>query len=144
MSQISFNLFFLEDKRLLSEFFRKCNWFHGHHECLPKYLGWKLNFKKLRHGFVDKRATITTKVTSACHWETLAAFWLQKKRPEKAFFNTNSGLSQVRTEKQIMSFKTTLNRLFNDIWRYLIIGCFDWKICVFQQTVARVYYILNI
>ena len=42
-----------------------------------------------------------------------------------------------RTEKQIMLFKTTVNCLFNDIWCYLVIGCFDWKIGVFQQTVVR-------
>ena len=35
-----------------------------------------------------------------------------------------------------MSFKTTVNWLFNDIC-YLVMGCFDWKIGVFQQTVLR-------
>ena len=30
-------------------------------------------------------------------------------------FNTNSELSQTRTEKQIMLFKTTVKWLFNDI-----------------------------
>ena len=30
------------------------------------------------------------------------------------------------------------------MWRSLVIGCFDWKIGVFQQTVkVRVYYILK-
>ena len=42
---------------------------------------------------------------------------------------------QNRTEKQIMSFKTTVNCLFNEIWCYLAIGYFDWKISIFQQTV---------
>ena len=36
-----------------------------------------------------------------------------------------------------MPFKTTVNCLFIDIWCYLVIGCFDWKIGVFQQTVVR-------
>ena len=36
-----------------------------------------------------------------------------------------------------MPFKTTVNWLFNDIWCYLVIGCSDWKISVFQQTVLR-------
>ena len=31
-----------------------------------------------------------------------------------------------------------VNWLFNDIRRCLVIGCFDWKIGVFQQTVVRV------
>ena len=43
-----------------------------------------------------------------------------------------------------MPFKTTVNWQFNDIWCYLVIGCFSWKIVVFQQTVVRVYYILKI
>ena len=36
----------------------------------------------------------------------------------------NSELSQNRIEKQIMSFKTAVNWLFNDIY-YLAMGCFD-------------------
>ena len=32
------------------------------------------------------------------------------------------------TEKQIMPSNTTINWLFNDIWCYLSITCFDWKI----------------
>ena len=39
LSQISFNLFCLGDKRLLSEFLRKWGWFQGHNERFPKYLG---------------------------------------------------------------------------------------------------------
>ena len=59
---------------------------------------------------------------------------LARGKTWKHTFNTNRELSQNRTEKQIMLFKTTVNCLFNDIWCYLVIGCFDWKICVFQQT----------
>ena len=46
---------------------------------------------------------------------------------------------QNHTEKQIITFKTTVNWLLNDIWCYLVIGCFGWKIVVSQQTVVRVY-----
>ena len=42
-----------------------------------------------------------------------------------------------------MPFRTTLNSLFNDIWYCSVIGCFDWKIGLFQQAVVRVYCILN-
>ena len=42
-----------------------------------------------------------------------------------------------------MPFKTTVNWLFNDMWRYLVIAFFDWKIGVFQQTLVTVYCILN-
>ena len=52
-------------------------------------------------------------------------------------FNTNSELPQNRTEKQIMPSKTTVNWLFNDIWCYLVICYFDWKIGVFQQTALK-------
>ena len=38
-----------------------------------------------------------------------------------------------------MSFKTTVNWLFIDIWCYLVIGCFDLKIGVVQHTIVRVY-----
>ena len=89
------------------------------------------NFKKLRHGFVHERALITTKLISFCHWKTLVPLSLQKKKNWKRISNTNSELSQNRTEKQIIPFKRILNWLFNDIWCYLVIGCFDWKIGVF-------------
>ena len=36
-----------------------------------------------------------------------------------------------------MPFKTTVNWLINDIWCYLLIGCFDAKISVFQQTPTK-------
>ena len=52
-------------------------------------------------------------------------------------------LSQNFTEKQIMPSKATINWLFNDIWCYLFIACFNWKIDVSEQTVVRVYYILK-
>ena len=101
------------------------------------------NLKKLRHDFVDERAMITTTLTSSCHWKILVPCTSGKKRPKKAIFNNNSELSQYRTEKQIMPLKATLNCLINDIWRYSVIGYFDWKIGVLQQTVVRVYYILK-
>ena len=41
------------------------------------------------------------------------------------------------------AFKTTINWLFNDIWYYLFIACFDQEIGPFQQTVVRAYYILK-
>ena len=43
------------------------------------------NFKKLRHGFVEKRAMITTALTSSCHLKPLVPFRLWKKGPENAF-----------------------------------------------------------
>ena len=49
-----------------------------------------------------------------------------------------------------MPFKTTVKWLFIDMWGYLVIACFDWKIAVFRQTVVyiylttRVHYIFNL
>ena len=45
---------------------------------------------------------------------------LAKENTWRSIFNTNSDLSQNCTEKQIMPFKTTVNLLFNDMWRYHI------------------------
>ena len=70
--------------------------------------------------------------------ENPCTFLLAKEKTWKRIFNTNSELSQNRTEKQIMSSKAAINWLFNDKRRYLFIASFDWKIGVFQKTVARV------
>ena len=102
VSQISFKLFCLGDKRLLSEFLRKWAWFKGHTERFPKYLVKKWNFKKLRHGFVDERALITTKLISSFHWKTLVPFCLQKKRPVNAF------LTLIVNYRKIMLSKNKL------------------------------------
>ena len=84
-NRISFKLFCSGDKRFLSEFLRKRGWFQGYNKCFPRYFGWKLNFKKLRHGFVDERALTTTTLISSCHWKALVPFCSRKKRPENAF-----------------------------------------------------------
>ena len=54
-------------------------------------------------------------LTSSCNWKALVPFCLQKKIPENGFLTLIIKLSQNRTEKQIIPFKTTLNWLFNDI-----------------------------
>ena len=69
--------------------------------------------------------------------ENPCTFLLAKEKTWDRIFNTNSELSQNRTETQIILFKTAVNCLFNDIWCYLVIGCFDWKIHVIQQTVVK-------
>ena len=47
--------------------------------------------------------------------ENPCTFLLAKEKTWKRIFNTNSELSQNRTEKQIMLFKTTVNCLFYDV-----------------------------
>ena len=68
--------------------------------------------------------------------ENPCTFLLAKEKIWKGTLNINIELSQNSTEKQIMPFKITVNWLFNDTC-YLVIGCFDWEIGVFQQTVVR-------
>ena len=133
-SQFSFKLICSGDKRTLSGSLRKWGWFQGHN-LSPNVLVKNQNLKKLKQDFVDEEALITTTLTSSCHWKTVEPFYLRKTW--NRIFNTNSELSRNRIEKQIMPCKTAVNWLFNDIWCYLVIGCFYWKICVFQQTVER-------
>ena len=116
------------NKILLSEFLRKWGWFYRYNKLL------KFKISKNWDSLVDEKAMITMTLISSCHWKIPAPFSFQKKRPENAFLTLTVN---YRTEKQIMLFKTTVNWLLNDIWSYLAISCFDWKICVYQQTVVR-------
>ena len=56
--------------------------------------------------------------------ENPCTFLLAKKKTWKRIFNNDSELSQNRTGKQIMTSKTTIKWLFNDIWCYLFIEGF--------------------
>ena len=78
------------------------------------------NFRKLRHCFVDERALIITTLISSCHWKSLVPFCLQKKRPENTFLTLivnyqKKTKNKKKTEKQIMSSKTTKVWGFDDI-----------------------------
>ena len=72
----------------------------------PKILFLDQNFKKLRHCFLDERATITTILISVCHWKTLVLFVFKKKKTWKHIFKTNSELSQNHTEKNLFICQT--------------------------------------
>ena len=76
--------------------------------------------KKLRHGFLDKKAMIATTLTSSCHWKTLAPFCLHKTT-WKTISNTKSELSQNCTEKHYAIHHNS--KLTIDIWHYLIKDC---------------------
>ena len=81
--------------------------------------------KKQKHGFVDEWAMITTTLISSCHWKTLVHFCLQNKRPDNAFLKVTVNCRKNHTKKHFMPSKITINWLFNDIWCYLVIACFD-------------------
>ena len=51
----------------------------------PNILTKNQKFKKLRRGFVDERALITTALISLCQCKTLVPYCLRKKRRENAF-----------------------------------------------------------
>ena len=93
----------------------------------PNILAKNYNFKKLRHGFVDERALITTTSISSCHWKTLALFCLQNKTLENAFLTLIVNYREIEQK----------NKFCHDIWCYFVIDCFDWKNGTFQQTVLR-------
>ena len=61
----------------------------------PNILAKNQNFKKLRHGFADKRTMSTTALTSSCHWKTLVPFCLRKKIPENAFLTLTVNYQKI-------------------------------------------------
>ena len=110
----------------------------------PDILAKNLNFEKLRHFFIYEKALITTTSISSYHWKTLIPFCLRKKKLENAFLTLILNHRKIVQKKKFMPSKTTINWLFNDMWCYLFIARFDWKIGVSQQTAVRVYYILKL
>ena len=95
------------NKSLLSEFLRKWGGFEGHNETFPKkILAKNQNLKKQRHGFAYERTLITTALISSCHRETIVTLY---QKSWKRIFNTNSELSQNRTEYKIKLLNTSVN-----------------------------------
>ena len=72
--------------------------------------------------------------------ENPCTFCLQKKIPENAFLTLTVNYHKI---VQIMSFKTTLNWLFNEIWCYLVISSLIGKLAFFNKQLQWVYYALN-
>ena len=142
MSQISFNLFYSGDKRLLSESHTKWGWFQWHIKRFPQISWLNIKVSKTETRFCRWKSTDNNDINIFLSLENPCTFLLAKEKTWKRVFNTISQCSQNRTEKQNIPSKAT-NWLFNDIWCYFFIACFDWKIGVLQQTVVRVYYILH-
>ena len=72
------------------------------------------NFEKLRHFFLDERTMITMTSISSFTGKPLYLFSCERKDME-THFNTNSELSQNRTEKQIMRFKAKVSIMLYDV-----------------------------
>ena len=62
-------------------------------------------FIKLRHNFIDKRAMITTTLTSSCHRKTLVHFCLRKKRPENAFLTLTVNYCKIVQKNKLCHSK---------------------------------------
>ena len=67
----------------------------------PKIPAQTQNFKKLKHGFLDEKAMITTTFISSCHWKTLLPFCLQKERPENSFLTVTVNYRKI-TQKNYL------------------------------------------
>ena len=87
--------------------------------------------KNWKTRFCGWKSTGNNDINIVLSLENFCTILLAKEKAWKRIFNTNSQLSQNPTEKQSMPVN------WNDIWCYLVIGCFDWKIGVFQQTIVR-------
>ena len=83
--QISFNCFAREIKGFYQRSLGNEVDFRDIMNVSPNILAKNWNLKKLRHGFVDERALVTTTLISFCHWKTLVPICLRKKRPENTF-----------------------------------------------------------
>ena len=135
VSELSFKLFCLGDKRLLSEFLIKWGRFQGHNKRFSKYLGWKVKFTKTDTRFCRQKITDNNDINIFLSLENLCNLFLAKERTWKRIFNANSELSQKCIEKD-MPFKTKVNWLFYDIWCYIVIGHFSCKTGIFERAVV--------
>ena len=63
------------------------------------------NFKKLRHGFVDERAPITTTLISSCHWKTLVPFSLGQERSENALLTLRMNYLKIVQKNKLCHLK---------------------------------------
>ena len=62
--------------------------------------------------------------------------WISWKR--NITFLSNKNILSLCLRQYILKVYCFLVEVtFNDIWCYLVIGCFDWKIGIFQQIAAR-------
>ena len=86
---------------LLSKFLRKWSSFQGHNESFPKYLGWKLKFKKTEARFFGRNSTDNNGINILLSLGNPSTFLLAKEKIWKRIFNNNSELSQNRTENKL-------------------------------------------
>ena len=71
----------------------------------PNILAKNENFKKVKHGFVEEIALITTTLISSCHWNTLVPFCLRKKRPENIFLTVIVNYHKIAQKNKLYHSK---------------------------------------
>ena len=131
MSQISFKLFSLGEKRLLWEFLG--NW---------------IDFRDIMNvslNILAKKLKSQKTETLLCRWKSNdynnINYFLSLGNP--CTFLLVKEKTRKRTKKTNYAIQNNSKLAINDMWCYLLIACFHWKIGVFQQTVARVYCIIK-
>ena len=96
----NFFYFFSLGRRLLSDFIRKWGLFHRHDVHFPKDFGSRLKFQKTETRFCRWKSNDYNEINVFLSLENPCTFLLAKEKTWKGIFNTNSELSQNRTEKE--------------------------------------------
>ena len=137
MSQISFKLFYSGNKRVLLKFLRKWRYFRDILNVFLNILAENLNFKKLRHRFVDERAQITTILILFCHWKTLPPFCSRKKRPRNVSLILIVNYHKIVQENKLRHLK---NSKLASQWYMLFSHWLFWlKNCFFSTKSCKVF-----
>ena len=106
VSQISFNLFWSGDKRLLLEFLRKWSWFHENNERFPKYFfGWKLKFQKTETRFCRLKNNDYNNINIFQSLENPCTFLLAKENTWKHIFNTTRNYHKIVQKNKLCHSK---------------------------------------
>ena len=87
--QIFFNLFRSGDKRLLSDFMGKWDWFHGYDIRFPKNLGSRLKFQKTETWFCGWNINDYNDINILLSLEKPCTILLTKEKTWKRIFKTN-------------------------------------------------------
>ena len=88
VSLISFNMFYLGEKRLLLDLMSKWGWFHGH-VCFPKNLGARLKSQKTETCFCRWKSNYYNDINIFLSLENPFTFLLVKEETWKCIFKTN-------------------------------------------------------
>ena len=109
----------------------------------PRIFWLKIKFQKTDTRICRLESPDNNNIIIFLSLENRCTFLFANEKTWKRIFNIDSKFSQNCTEKKIVPSKATINWIFNDMGYYLFIACFDWTIGAFQQTIVRVYYILD-